>query len=330
MYYESYRKKPPRRQNTRGRRRSFGEWLAGGLLKLVALVLVIALLLAAMLYALPPSLFMVEPEDADLALTDGLPMDCINVLLLGTDMLRDSMQRSDAIIIASLGYGKVKLTSVLRDTLVDIPGHGLGKLNAAFAYGGAELAMRTLNQNFGLNILHYAQVDFVTLVELVDAIGGVEISISESDRDRINATVLKAAGVFAPRGYVAQELTAYGENVHLDGLQALAYARIRKLDSDFMRASRQRVLLDAMLARLRSNLWNPVMWVRLGKVVLKNVNTNMSAMQILSLGEKALLTGRAEQLRLPVDGSYTDDGSKLTVNDRTANRDAFIRFVYYD
>ena len=68
-----------------------------------------------------------------------------------------------------MGYGPAKLASVMRDTLVEIPDHGRGKLNAAFAYGGAEMLMRTLNQNFGLNIMHYAQVDFVALVKVVDA-----------------------------------------------------------------------------------------------------------------------------------------------------------------
>ena len=116
--------------------------------------------------------------------------------------------------------------------------------------------------------------------------------------------------------------------MHLDGLQALAYARIRKIDSDFVRAGRQRKLLNAMLKKLRENLWNPVRLVRLVKTGLTSVNTNMSPMQILSLGEKALMAGQAEQLRLPVDGTYTDDGSRLNVKDYTANRDAFFRFVY--
>ncbi|MBR7187995.1 MAG: LCP family protein [Clostridia bacterium] len=327
MYYESYQKKP-RRRRPRAKRRTFGEWLAQGLLKLLALLLIAALLCAGLLYALPPGTFLVEPEGGELALTDGLPASCINVLLLGTDVLRSSMQRSDAVLIASVGYGKLKLTSVLRDTVVDIPGHGQGKLNAAFAYGGAELAMRTLNQTFGLNIMHYAQVDFVALVKLVDAIGGVEIDLTDAERDRLNLTLRGSGKIFAPLGYTAHEVTASGENIHLDGLQALSYARIRKIDSDFVRTSRQRKLLNAMLKKIRSSLWNPALWVRLGRAVLESVHTNMSPLQILSLGEKALLAGGAEQLRLPVDGSYTDNGSKITIDNRTANRDAFYRFVY--
>ena len=327
MYYEPYRGKK-KRKKARKKRRTFGEWLVQTLLKLIALMLAVALLLAALLYALPPGLFMVEPEGSNLALTDGLPLNCVNVLLLGTDDLRDGAQRSDAVMIASIGYGKFRLTSVMRDTVVDIPGHGSGKLNGAFAYGGAELTLRTLNQNFGLNLMHYAQVDFVALVKVVDAIGGVEITITDAERERINSTMLETRKIFAPMGYTAHEVTQYGENIHLDGLQALAYSRIRKIDSDYMRTSRQRTLIDAIVKKIRNNLWNIPMMVRLTRTVMESVNTNMSMLQILSLGEKALLAGGMEQLRLPAEGSFTDDGSKLNVTSYPANHEAFMRFVY--
>jgi len=329
MYYEEpYRGKRKRPSKSRGRRRGFGEWLAQGLLKLTALALAVALLALGLLYALPPALFAVEPEDMNLALTDGLPMGCINILLLGADDLRDGAQRSDAVMIASVGYGKFKLTSVMRDTLVEIPGHGRNKLNASYAFGGPEMVMRTLNQNFGLNLMHFAQVDYVTLVRVIDAIGGVDITITDAERERINATMRQARKIFAPLGYTAHEVTQYGENIHLDGLQAASYARIRKIDSDYMRTSRQRTLISAMLNKIRANLWNPAMLSRLWRTVMESVNTNMSLLQILSLGEKALLAGGVDQLRLPVEGSFTDDGAKLDVTSYPANHDAFVRFVY--
>lgn len=190
--------------------------------------------------------------------------------------------------------------------------------------------MRTINQNFGLNLMHYAQVDYVALVRVIDALGGVDIDLTEAERQRLNTAMLKLKSVFAPLGYVAEEVTTYGSNVHLNGLQALSYARIRKIDSDFVRTSRQRNLLNAIVKKIKSSLWNPALLIRLMRTVMANVHTNMSALQILSLGEKALLAGDGAQLRLPVDGSYTDDGSKLTVNDFNANRSAFTRFVYED
>ena len=325
MYYEPYKGK---KKGKARRRRGSGEWLLQGLLKLIALLLAICLLVLGLLYALPPGLFVVEPEGVNLALTDGLPLSCVNVLLLGVDDLREGAQRSDAVMIASVGYGRFRLTSVMRDTLVDIPGHGRNKLNAAYAYGGAEMVMRTLNQNFGLNIMHYAQVDYVALARVIDAIGGVEITITDAERERLNATMLEARRVFKPLGYTAREVTRYGDDIPLDGLQAASYARIRKIDSDYMRTSRQRTLIAAILKKIRSNLWNPVMLARLARTVTESVNTNMSLLQILSLGEKALLAGSVEQLRLPVEGSFSDDGAKLDVTSYPANHDAFMQFVY--
>lgn len=326
-YEEPYKKRTTQRRRKR-RRRGFGAWLAELLLRLLALALALALLGAGLLYILPVSLFAVEPEGVELSLTDGLPASRANILLLGLDMARENTQRSDTVIVASIGYGELRLTSFLRDTLVDIPGHGSGKLNAAYAYGGPSLVMRTLNENFDLNIMHYLAVDFTALVDLVDALGGVELNVTEAEMGRINQNLEAARARFEPMGYDASPLTQCGERTRLNGVQALYYARIRKLDSDFMRASRQRALLEAMLNKLRGSLWNPALLARLGRVIAGSVDTNMSVVQLLSLGEKALLASAPEQTRLPVDGSYTDDGASLRVTDRQKNIDAFRMFVY--
>lgn len=326
MYYEAYEKKPKRRRR-RARRRA-GGCLGEGLLRLFALIVALALVCAALLYALPPALFAVEPDGVALSPTDGLPAGRANILLLGTDVMRESSQRSDAVLIATVGYGSVKLTSVLRDTVVNIPGRGSDRVNAAYAYGGAALAMRTLNENFHLNILHYAAVDFVALVEIVDAVGGVDIDITEDEMAQINRNVVLSRFVFQPLGYTATELTRYGTGTHLDGLQALGFARIRKIDSDFKRASRQRILLNALLKKIRASLWNPAAMVRLGRALTHSIDTNMSLIQLLSLGEKALAAGGAETLRLPVDGSFDDNGSTLKITDWQANIDAFRAFAY--
>lgn len=328
MYYEKYRKKKNRRVS-REERLSPAGWLIQFIMRLIALTVAVVLMAGGLLYALPPSIFAVEPEGMTLSLTDGLPMDCMNILLLGTDVINAGAQRSDAMLIASIGHGKFKLTSVLRDTMVDIPGHGQGKLNAAYAYGGPELVMRTINETFGLNLMRYAQVDFAAMASVVDAIGGVVIpEITQAEMEYVNENTKKSGKVFAPLGYTPRELTQYGANIRLDGLQALSYARIRKIGADYGRAERQRTVVNAIVSRIRENLWNPVMLVRLVKAVMSSVNTNMSALEIISLGEKALLAGRAETFQLPSPGSYTDDGSKIILDNRNASRDAFLRFVY--
>ena len=327
IYEEPYRKRS-RNRSSRRRKRSFGGWLFELLLRLVALVIILALVAAGVLYAVPVSIFAVEPDGVDLSLTDGLPQSRVNILLLGLDALRDNRQRSDSVIIASVGYGNVKLTSVMRDTWVDIPGHGRGKLNAAYANGGPELVMRTLNENFDLNIMHYIAVDFTALVTVVDIMGGVDVDVTEAEADLINQTMDKDRPKFEPLGYTSPPLTRSGDHTHLNGIQALYFARIRKQDSDFSRTRRQRALLAAMLSRVRANLWNPVMLVRLCRAVINASQTNMSVFQLLCLGEMALLGGAVDQMRLPVDDSFTDDGASLRVDDKKKNTDAFRMFVY--
>ena len=328
-YEEPYYKKPKRKtRRPRHRGQSLGAWLAGACLRLFALVLAVVLLAGGMLYFLPVSLLAVEPEGVALSLTDGLPGDVANILLLGLDATHENTRRSDSIIIASIGRGRLQLTSVLRDTLLNIPDHGPGKLNAAYAYGGAWLVARTLNENLRLNIVHYVAVDYVALIRIVDALGGVDIEISQAEMEKINNDINARRPRYQALGYTAGDLVNWGANTHLNGLQALTYARIRKLDSDFVRASRQRALLDALLKRLRESLWNPVRMFRLAQALIQAADTDMSPLQLISLGEKALASGVTGNLRLPVDGSYTDDGSNLQITDMQANIAALQLAVY--
>ena len=319
--YEPYLPKDERRRRRRG------GCLPRLLFKLIAFVVLAALLCAGVLYALPVSLFLVEPE-ADLTPTDGLPSTPFNVLVLGVDSENYGASRSDAMLVATIDYKSLKMTSLQRDMVVPIEGHGTGKLNAAYAYGGPELAVRTINQVFGLNIVRYAVVDFKVVVKLVDALGGVDIDISEEEMHAINDNVALSWLEFVPLGYREVPLTEYGPKTHLDGIRALAYSRIRKIDSDFQRMGRQRVLIGAVLEKLRANLWNPAMLVSFIRAGLSGVETNLSVVELLSLGEKAAMARSMDSLRVPVNGSYRDDGSRLVLTDEAANRQAIRSFLY--
>lgn len=331
MHFEEGRSPRERR---RRRRRSPGMWFAGLILRLAILAVVCVLIL----YALPVGLFMVEPE-AHLSPSDGLPHSRLNVLLLGVDKLAQGLQRSDTIIIASIGYGHVSMTSVLRDTMVDIPGHGRGKINAAYSHGGAELTMRTLNENFGFNITDYAVVDFAALADIVNALGGVDVAITEAEQTDLNKNLQNSWKVFRKMGYEKDatdfldlDFSKADENgyltTHLDGFQALAYARIRRIDSDFTRAHRQRKLINSVIRKLKAEWYNPVMLINLGKTAFTRVETNLHPLEIISLALKALTAEDIGQLRMPVEGTYTDDGSALTDIDYKKNLDAFIEFAY--
>lgn len=333
MYYEEERRARPRRRRRRGPLRF--------LLGLLARLLIALAVLALVLYALPVSLFITDADNV-FSPSVGLETDMINILLLGVDRLDDGAQRSDTIIIASIGYGRFKLTSVLRDTIVDIPGHGSGKINAAYAYGGPELTVRTLNTNFGLNITKYVVVDFVALAEVINALGGVDIAITYDEQTEINRNLADSwKKDFSKLGYDVSETSLLDLDfsnadedgritAHLDGFQALGYARIRRLDSDFTRTHRQRRIINAALRKFRGKWYDLLMLSEFISVTVSHVDTNMNPLEIVSIGSKALMCSEAEQLRLPADGTYTDTGSALSDIDYARNLEVFCEFVYGD
>ena len=328
-YYEGYNKKEKRRAAPPPQPRregGFGRALVRFLLKLLGIYLVFMVVVGVVMWALPVSFFAVEPEGAQLSLQAGLPSSRENILLLGVDALNEyGTQRSDTIIIASVGYDGLRLTSLMRDMRVSIPGHGLDKLNAAYAYGGPELVMRTVNENFQMNIMRYVVVDFLELAELVDALGGVNVSVTEAEMEQVNANIDMDGAVFSAAGYERTLLTQYGDNVRLNGLQALGYARIRKIDSDYQRTARQRKLLEAMVARGKEN---PVGLVRAAWKALRKIESSLSPAEIVSLGLKVLVGGEVRQFRLPVEGTFNDNGSSLIIRDLSANVQALYDFVY--
>lgn len=331
MYYDTYRGKKPSRRG-RARRGCMG-WLIASLMKLVCFALVLALIAAGALYALPVGLMNIEPA-ADLALTDNLPGSRVNILLLGLDYMNEGQQRSDAMMVASIGYDGLKLTSLMRDTMVDIPGHGRGKLNSAYAVGGAEMTMRCVNQTFGLNITNYASVDFKTLVDLVDAVGGVEVKVDENEIEHLNHNAWDTYKMIS-RGnesryshYLAsQPVTSAGE-MKLNGLFATAYARIRKPDSDYMRAARQREVLGALVSRMKQCFYDPRVYVKLWDVYQNSMETNLSLPEIISLAEKVLISGEIETGRFPMSEHIEDTGSAIEIIKPGENVRAVYEFIY--
>lgn len=200
----------------------------------------------------------IKVDRKDLSVNKNLPKDWFNVLLLGIDTRTDSLKnsRSDVMIVASVNgkTGEIKLTSLARDLYVPIPGSGgEDRLNVAFARGGWELAVKTVNQVFELNIQNYVAVNFKGLSSFIDSLGGVDIELVGDEYAYINYNVAVSEDYegFAKnsaRRTLTEEDTE--TKVHLDGLQAVGYARIRKLDNDLKRNSRQRILLGALLDKL--------------------------------------------------------------------------------
>ncbi len=241
-----------------------------------------------------------------------------NIVLFGIDQTEGDIGRSDAIIVATVDslHKKLKLTSISRDSYVNIEGHGYDKLNHAYAYGQEELAIKTINQTFGLDITDYAKVNFNNLKDIIDTLGGIDITVEDSELGDLN-------GVISTSG-----------RQHVNGTQALAYSRIRKNSGgDDSRTERQSMLL--------TEIFNKVSTVGILKLpsmvndILPHVQTSLSTSEVLSLGTKILTSGMTdiEQLRFPLaEHSKGDkiDGIYYTTFDEEITKEQIQKYIYED
>ena len=253
-----------------------------------------------------------------MGLPNVLPGSWTHVLLLGSDESVAGMSRTDSILIASISStGQVKLTSVMRDMLVSIPGKGQQKINAAYAFGGAELAMKTVSEAMGVNIGRYVLIDFAGFADMVDAVGGVEVNVSKQEMAAMNRKK-------------GNKLSQSGDVV-LNGIQALRFSRLRKLDSDYMRASRQRAVLTALLKRVRSEK-NPFALMSIGMTALSKIQTNIGVLELGWMGTRVVINGgQMQQFRIPVDGTFNSGMQNGTWSIRAnmeKNRTLWNTFIY--
>lgn len=203
-----------------------------------------------------------------------------NVAILGIDARADvySGSRSDCIIIASINEKsrEVKLTSVYRDTYVYIDGHGYDKITHAYAYGGPELAINTINKNFDLDIKEFVAVNFDAVVEIIDAIEGVEVDIQEDELKYINSYI---KGVNKQMGRNDANITHAGKQ-NLSGVQALAYSRIRYTEGgDYKRTERMRDVLSLTFEKAKKK--NVFELSDLADMLFPRVYTNVQETEIL-------------------------------------------------
>ena len=210
----------------------------------------------------------------------------INIALFGVDSYDGSTGRSDSIIIATIDtiHKKLKLTSIMRDSYVNISGIGNDKINHAYAFGGPQLAIKTLNENFDLNIQDFVAVNFDSLPKIIDMLGGVTVDVTEEEVSHISG--INSAGTY-----------------NLTGAQALAYSRIRyATGGDYVRTERQRTILTKMYEKILSI--NPTQYTSLLNEGLSMLQTSLDYSKILELGTEVLKMGvtTLEQERFPLDG----------------------------
>ncbi|CEN76531.1 LytR family transcriptional regulator [[Clostridium] sordellii] len=209
-----------------------------------------------------------------------------NILLAGVDGNNlDKGNRSDSMMILTIddNNNDIRITSLARDTYVDIPGYGEQKLTHAYAYGGPALLLETIDKNFGIKIDKYAAVSFNSFEKIIDTIGGVEIDVLPKEVSHI-------PGVDEP-----------GKQL-LDGKEALAYSRIRYADDAYHRDNRQRTVLQSAYNKLSKTSSGDL--IGLGNTIIGYTKTNMPPMEIFKLATKVLKmnTSNFAQLEFPLDG----------------------------
>lgn len=258
-----------------------------------------------------------------------------NILLIGSDGNSD-WGRSDTLMLLSLDniHGKIKMTSFLRDTFVSIPGYSPDKLNAAYAYGGTDLCIQTIEYNFGIGIDGYAIVNFKTFRNLIDAIGGVDVYLTQDEIDYINAQLAQNN----QGGYLPSD-TAEGY-VHLTGRQALWHVRNRGGEvngeyfygTDWDRVDRQQRMFEGIINGLTSLSFDEVS--NMAYTVLPYVTTNLGADELAGhiSNAPAYLSYGIERATYPtdywVDSYYDYAGSVLEITDWNALRRDVATFVY--
>ncbi|WP_079507984.1 LCP family protein [Mesobacillus jeotgali] len=241
-----------------------------------------------------------------------------NILLIGSDARGKEASRSDTIMIASYNpdTDSYKMTSIMRDTYVDIPGHGKNKINSAFALGGPELLRQTIKDNFGVSIQYYSIVDFEGFVRLIDEAfpEGVEVNVEKK--------MSKGIGVTLEPGVQ-----------RLDGKHLLGYVRFRQdAVGDFGRVERQQSVIKEVGKEFASIQTLPKLPKLVG-VVTPFINTNMDTGDILSMGKGLISKDNRdiETMRIPVEGTYEDQrvsgaGAVLAI-DLEENRRALEEFL---
>ncbi|MDZ4991684.1 LytR family transcriptional regulator [Clostridium perfringens] len=257
-----------------------------------------------------------------------------NILLLSSDARPgEDVSRSDSIMILTIDnvHKKLKVTSLMRDMLVKIDGHGEEKLNHAFAYGGPTKTIETIQNNFGIKLDNYVIVDFNSFVKVIDAIGGIEVTIKDYELDELNKYILDGGGS-------EKDLLPAPGTYNLNGYQALSYARIRKVgDGEYERTERQRAVIQIALEKIKD--MSPVKLVALLNELFPYVKTNISLGDAMNYGFTALNVGKVcnfeiEQFRIPLDsiskGGIIDNKGWVFVIDKVETSKALQEFIFND
>ncbi len=253
-----------------------------------------------------------------------------NILILGKDSSMLEQGRSDAVMILSIDekQNKLKLTSIMRDSYVNMDGHSSQKLTNSYAFGGSLFTLKTVNQNYNMNITDYVQVDLYGFAKIIDYLGGISINVKPDEVVWANYYIKEMAEF---QNIKPPLVTNPGTQI-LSGIQAVAYSRIRYVgNNDFERTSRQRTVF--------TTLFNKLVYKNITEIpgvidtLSKYVETSLTPNDIMELSKYVLIhrITTIEQSRVPYDGLYHDEvinGAAVLVWDKAATIDKLHQFIF--
>ncbi len=288
----------------------------------IAAAVALVLLISGFIYIYPLLNYNYDDKiekktSSDLGFDGKVDKEIINVALFGIDTRDDTFEgRSDSMMVLSINTKTktVKCISLMRDTFVPIDKNGkttYGKINSAYFNGGAELGIKTVNQNFGLDISEYATINFYGMVEIIDAVGGIECTVTEdelkwhgNDNPNLNNCMdeICAAKGLNPNNY---HISTTGPQ-HMNGVQAVAYARVRHCKStwgtndDFGRTDRQRYVMSQLFSK--ATQMSKTDYIKFAKALIPCSKTSLDMKEIVNLAINVLLEHPTfEQYRVPQD-----------------------------
>lgn len=236
-----------------------------------------------------------------------------NIMLVGLDTTTDDfVGNSDSMILISINYRlkQISMISLMRDTYVDIPGVGYRKLNATYPNGGGPLLCETVTENYKVQVDRYVTVDFGGMIDIIDEIGTIEITFTEKEAENANKSIKQQCRI---RGEDADDYLIPGEGTYqCNGMQAVAYARIRKVgNADYQRTERQREVLMKLLEKVKTMNLDDI--DRLANRLLPMLTHNVPESEFWGLLAKApsLLNYTIVQDRIPYDGMFQSINGNL-------------------
>ena len=259
-----------------------------------------------------------------------------NILLVGTDgEYIEKGNRSDSMMVVTIDSKNkdIRISSIARDTYVDIPGYSTEKLTHAYAYEGIDLLKEVFKVNFNLNIDKYIAVNFVSFMDIMDELGGVEVNVEEKDIKEINKYIDACYGYYKNKDEKDKEYITKSGVQRLNGYQALAFSRIRYTDSAFARDNRHREVAESVYKEFAQK--GVETYKKCAEIILNNTKTNISPIEMMNLAYTVLKINDKdiEQFQFPLaeyrNGHIINKQKGWVLEwDKEPNLEAWHKFIF--